>query len=442
VAAALVALYGAMALLEVKVMASTLAVFGSLLALALLVVARERGWRAGALLPGLALGLACLARPNTLAFVPLAALWLAWDPRRWREPGRGLERRRLIAAAALVGGTLLAIAPATLRNHAVSGEWVLVSSQGGLTFYQANNADARGLYTRLPGFAGTPADLQRQARAAAERAAGRPLGAGEVSRYWTVRGLRWLSGEPLAALRLLGLKLHHWLGSDELSTEYVLPVERDWTPRLRWLPVPFGVILGLALLGLREAWRRAGTGDARAPIALLGLFAASNLATVLLFYFSSRYRLPAVPALAVFAGGGAVAALAELRERRRGAWVWLSAAAILAAYSLHSWTNHLRDQAGEQIYNYGKVYHQRGLYPAAIARYQEALPYFPGRPSLHFDLGNAQQLAGDADAALRAYDRALELAPGHRGARQQRERLQRRRERGAAAKEPSATVGP
>jgi 4-amino-4-deoxy-L-arabinose transferase-like glycosyltransferase len=419
VAAGLAAFYGAMAMLEVKVMASTLAVFTSLASLQLLLVARDRRWRTGALLPGAALGLTCLARPNTLLFLPLAALWLAWDPTRLRQPGRGLEAARVPAVLALLAGALLAIAPATFRNHAVAGEWVLISSQGGLTFYQANNEHAQGLYTRLPGFHGTPVDLRRQARDTAERQLGRPLGASEVSRYWTGRGLAWLAADPVGGLLLLRSKLHHWLANDELSTEYVLPVERGFTPRLWLMPVPFAAIIALALLGVLH-------GNLRRPeLALLALFAGANLASVLLFYFSSRYRLPAVPVLAVFAGGGAVAAVAQWQRSRLRFAAQGAAVLLLGAWSLHSFTDHLRAQGGEQLYNYGKVYHQRGLYEAAIAKYRAALPAFEGRWTLHFDLGNAYQLLGEHENALTAYEAALQIAPGQPAVAQQADRMRR-----------------
>ena len=61
------------------------------------------------------------------------------------------------------------------------------------------------------------------------------------------------------------------------------------TPSLWLMPIPFGIILGLAFLGVRATrWKVA-------EHALLYLFVVANLLTVLIFFFSSRYRLPAVP---------------------------------------------------------------------------------------------------------------------------------------------------
>lgn len=411
VAAASFALYGAMAVLEVKVMASTLAVFLGLLGLRGLLAARDGGGRGWALAAGLALGLACLARPNTLLFVPVAALWLAWDA------GLRLQRARLGASLAFALGVCAAVAPVTARNYTVSGERVLISSQGGITFYQANNERARGLYTRLPGFVGSPTRMREQARDRAEEELGRSLSESEVSAYWTRRGLRFLADQPLQGVALIGRKLWLWVSSTEHSTEYVPAVERAFTPALWAFPVPFGLLLGLSALGAR----RAGWRDPAA--ALLLSFVAVNLLSVLVFYFSSRYRLPAVPAVAVFAGGGLAALIDKWNAERRSFWIWSASCLAIAAVSLAPWGGHLDSQSAQQHYNYGQVYLRRGEFEAAIERYTRAIALFEGRWQPHLGLASALEQSGRRVAALRAYERVLALHPQHRVAQRRAARL-------------------
>ena len=43
-------------------------------------------------------------------------------------------------AAALLLGAVLLVAPAAVRNRVVSGEWVVLTSHGGLNFYIGNAA--------------------------------------------------------------------------------------------------------------------------------------------------------------------------------------------------------------------------------------------------------------------------------------------------------------
>ena len=80
---------------------------------------------------GLTAGLAMLVRPAMLVFLPLAALWL-------------IAHRRPALAAVLVVTSLAAIAPWTVRNIRVYGTFVLIASEGGVTFWTGNHPLARG----------------------------------------------------------------------------------------------------------------------------------------------------------------------------------------------------------------------------------------------------------------------------------------------------------
>ena len=80
---------------------------------------------------GLLTGVAVLVRPAMLFFLPLAAIWFVWT------------RRPMLAAVFLVGAGLV-IAPWTARNYAHYGRFVLVASEGGVTFWTGNHPRARG----------------------------------------------------------------------------------------------------------------------------------------------------------------------------------------------------------------------------------------------------------------------------------------------------------
>ena len=69
---------------------------------------------------------------------------------------------------------------------------------------------------------------------------------------------------------------------------------------------------------------------------LLALFIASNAASVLIFYFSSRYRLPAVPFVAAFAGCGLVELLARFRISSAAGLRFALPGVLAAALSLQT----------------------------------------------------------------------------------------------------------
>jgi tetratricopeptide (TPR) repeat protein len=100
---------------------------------------------------GMAFGPATLNRPN----IGLAALGVV---SLMAIAGR---RRQALAVTA---GLLPALAPVTIRNIVVAGEWSPVSSQGGLNFYIGNNPDADGTYHSVPDITPNIGGQQEDAR--------------------------------------------------------------------------------------------------------------------------------------------------------------------------------------------------------------------------------------------------------------------------------------
>jgi hypothetical protein len=94
---------------------------------------RAGWWRSAA--AGSLVGAGVWLRPNVMLLAPFLAVLVVLVAR---------ERRRALGhAAALLAAALALIAPITLRNYAVFGEWVPVSINGGLTLWQGV-ADAGG----------------------------------------------------------------------------------------------------------------------------------------------------------------------------------------------------------------------------------------------------------------------------------------------------------
>ena len=93
--------------------------------------ARTDSWWA-LVLAGLVFGWAALTRPTALATLVILCLVLLFQPRR-------APRRRLAAAALLAAPFACVLLPWTVRNYEVHGRFVLIATNGGSTFYGANN---------------------------------------------------------------------------------------------------------------------------------------------------------------------------------------------------------------------------------------------------------------------------------------------------------------
>jgi len=394
IAAVLVALYAPFPFLEMKVLSATLAVTLLLAALAALSGAQAGGgwWRW--CLGGLLLGVTSLVRPETLIFAPLLIAWFV----RWRPP--------LVGALLVFATWTIVIAPVAIHNlRAGGGLATLVSSQSALTFYQANNPRARGFFVLLrdEGFSGAPDRQEAEEQALAERAAGRPLTRAEVSRYWLGRALSFISSDPGQFARLLGQKLLKFAGSTEYATEFNLHVERE-TLWLLWLPcLPFALLLALAVPSL----------VARAPNATAALLRAAfvaTLATVLLFYMSSRYRLAAVPSLAAFAA----CTLERLATRGRRALATAAAVLALFAVAHPEWDTTGVHQDAAAHCNIGLAWIGRKGDPArAVPEFRRSVEIDPSRTECWYDLGVALLALGRPADAAGAFGEATTRTPGY-----------------------------
>jgi len=319
----LIAFYGPFIFFEGMIMKTFLSPFLTIALLLLFDIARQsaagpdinrRAIRLFAL-AGVVYGLTTLDRDNFILLAPVLALLSLWL-------GGGLNRRGVRAAGAFTLGTVLMVAPVTLRNWIVSHELVLLTTGGGEVFFIGNNPDANGLYVPPPFVRPDPKYEHADFVQRASEISGKSLTAMQSSWFWFSQGLQFITEEPLAWMRLLGRKLVHFWNAYELpdNLDYtilqrfssLLGAINQTLPPPQWttLFVPsgetlaavrihlfstFGTVAPLGLLGIfltRRQWRR-----------LLPLYVIlfGYMGTVLLFFNFSRFRVPVVPILALFA---------------------------------------------------------------------------------------------------------------------------------------------
>jgi 4-amino-4-deoxy-L-arabinose transferase-like glycosyltransferase len=236
-------------------------------------------------LGGLA-GLAALARAAFLAFLP----FLFW----WAIATWGARSRVTYRTAALAGvGCALVLLPWTVRNAVVLGAFVPVQSNGAMVFWAGNNPHAEGGLvwpTRRTWTGDRPPDDGHYGW--------RDLSVSQENALYLREAVRWIREHPQDYLRLVGRKLVRLYGSSRAT---------DGTE----LQVPLGVavfqvvLYGLGAAGAWLAWVRR-----RLEAILVLLFVFTNLMAIL-FSGASRYALPMVPSLLLWAAFGV-----------REAWRW------------------------------------------------------------------------------------------------------------------------
>jgi 4-amino-4-deoxy-L-arabinose transferase-like glycosyltransferase len=210
---------------------------------------------------GALIGLAVLTRPAMLFFLPFALL-LAW-------------RRRAAFAAAILAGMLVIVLPWTARNAAVYGRFVLVASEGGVTFWTGNHREARG----EGDLAANPhlKQLNREFRARH-----RGLTEEELEPIYYREALNFIAEAPVRWLGLEAKKLFYtWVP--------IGPSYRLHSPRYFWTSViAYGALLPVAIAGFIRLWR-----SGRRPWTLWAL-AGSTVVVSLLFFPQERFRIPVI----------------------------------------------------------------------------------------------------------------------------------------------------
>jgi tetratricopeptide (TPR) repeat protein len=416
VAAMLALLTGFVTFSEILILQSALDPV--LVAAALYFVARtqvgHKRWPA--VTAGIALGLFALNRPNGIAYALAAPALIALASSRNRQA----RARAWPAEAGVVLACVIAVLGANaLRNYRASGEWILISSHGGLNFYIGNNPEATGTYRPVPDVAASVAGQVRDATRVAETAEGRSLSQGEVSTYFYRRAWRWILDQPAQAIKLFARKVAILLNEADVPLNYSYAFySRDEPSLLRFLVVGPWLLVPLGLIGLLLAAVAARTGGdpeafnaPRLSYWTWASFVPVYGASVAAFFVSDRYRLPLLVPLTVLSSHTLVW-LADMVRRREFAALALPAAGLAISAAVVSWNLGLDDGRGGERARKAVWLIERGSYDDArryTATAAEGLAY-PG--VFHFRVGEALTAAGRHEEAVRELRAALAIDRG------------------------------
>jgi tetratricopeptide (TPR) repeat protein len=378
---------------------------------------------------GLSLGLATAGRPIYLLLLPVLVLIQRRESHysTWRQTGFWLA----IVFFALV------VIPPSLRNSLATGRLSFVTVSGGLNLYIGNNPTATGRWT-------LPHDVRFLEQdptgvAAASRIAGRNLDRGEASRLFASRALDFMRAQPIEAAALVLRKAGYLISPDENPQIVSFDDARERYTILRLLGlVGFPLLLPLALVG---ATRRGGSRETWfLALAVLGTGALVHL----IFFSTSRYRFPLLPALTVFAGAGVIRIIDLLRRRgerplillplvaavglliiaprydRAESQVWsayqagirlLEIGSTRAAGEMFRAALEVNPRHGESWHNLAVCTSREGRPAEAIDLYRTALSHLGESPMTLYNLGVLHGRMGMDETALSYMDRSLRVDP-------------------------------
>ncbi len=407
------AVYWALIYNEGELHAVVLMIFFALLlflALQQWLFAHKSGWGFAA---GVVMGLLALTGPVTLAFLPVAALWMG--TLEWR---RLRSRRFLVAPALFLAGYALGVLPAQARNYWASGDWVIMAPVGGINFFIGNNPKATGVFSwDYPEYGGNGACYEFiEMRHVLGKKLGRTMSVRDLSDFFRDKALDYIRERPKDALRLTLKKALMFWGPVEWRHNKAVELDRAHSAVLSRIPGDFPALLTLFLLGsvlfIGQERRRLADREAALPLLLL-VFVAVYFLGYVPFFVNAQFRAPLAPFLILFGAYG-LCRVASFGMARR----YVLAAGCIAggglAYAVCSFPFVPYDAQDDRCFwhfDRGLSFSKLGKTQDAIAEYRGAIDADPGCFAAYTNLARALALDGQYDAAMSVCEQARSAGP-------------------------------
>lgn len=380
----------------------------------------------GSLAAGLVLGLATITRPTLLALYPLLVAW-AWFA--WRDGGAainrgGSARQNTNAPAAglrwmragLFGLALaIPVVVVTIYNEAISGDRVLIASQGGVNFFIGNSATSDGKTAFVPGWRDVNYESKEYedtmllaARTIAERAAGQSLSPSEISSYWYGLGWSWIRSEPGAFFELLAHRFYFYFNHVEIPNNRALrEYVSEYSPWMRVLfPFGAGLLIPLGMAGIFVS------GGSRRSRSMLLLMLFGQIALIILFFVCARFRIPTMPYWIVFAAHTIGSASARPRE-----FAWARSGLLVLVFAAIAWSSFWNvDQpadAAALAFNRASSFMEVGRFREAEEYYRKSMTLDTTDPRPHINLAGILAQQGRIPEAEDLLKQALVIAPDY-----------------------------
>lgn len=373
---------------------------------------------------GLFLGLTAMTRGNMLVFAPVVVMYILF------APGEGISNpplplfakggmsspplekgdsggflRRGIYVSIFITGLIAVLLPVATRNYLYGNAFVLTTPSIGMNFYIGNNSSAVGVHTPIASVRTVPEKEAEDAARIASIAAGRALTPSEVSAFWLDKGIEFAVREPGRFLKLLGRKFLLFWNHYEVPDVYNYYLFREKAPLLALL-LTFGIIAPLGITGMLISFREWHRGR------ILSGFIIAYMASIMVFYITSRYRLPAAVMLLPFSAY-TIITLADLIRKKAFRKVIATGGALLASFVVVNLNIVDGDRYLSQSHaSLGNIYYREGMADEAAAEYKTALSLDPKNPDGSNNLAYIYAERGiNLDEALSLVYRALRSNP-------------------------------
>lgn len=345
------------------------------LSLVFLVLSRRRSHPLYLLvfLSGCAIATALFARINVLIILPFVVLLICY-----REEWTG-RQKLLTSGAWLLPSVAVVLFMGFLNNSLLEEKYgrggFVLQKNSGFNFYIGNRPEAKGYPDIRPGYRynrlkNTPAREKNL------------LHPGDQNSFFYGKSFHYILGEPLDWIGLLGRKLYYAITSYRIPVSEPINELARWSGVFSWHWIPYGILIAFGLVGMMGSVQRAD-----ASLFVL-VFVGSFYGFLLLFSACTRYRIPIVPAVAVFAGPGLFFTAKAVQQRRwtRVGWT-LPLVILVLGIGIYPFSSAQEaSQAFRAPLYEAKAYWQKGDRTRAISVLSEARgkPAYQEEPMIHY----------------------------------------------------------
>ncbi len=413
IAALLLIFYANLTIIDLTIEPESLLIFINSLTIFMLIKARESKldkhtyllWFAS----GCLIGASVITKPNSLVVLAGVLIWI------WLT-GENFRQKWQSAILLLVGVTIL-VAPVTVRNYLKFNDFILTTADGGKVFYHGNGPGANGMGRSDLPFQGfieekknDPDAAHTMFRETARAISGQLLKPSQCAGFWFNRTLDYIKSDPGQWLSLELKKFYLFWNKYEvhdIDSNYKNYITLSEMPLIN-----FGMISVLGILGMllsAKNWRE--------NFLLYWMF-FTYLMTTLVFFASSRYRIPAAPFLAIFAAYALMHLFDLLRIKKiRETGMLLSVLVALGLLTNIPYREEIAlydrwQMATRFHYTLGaNILFKKGMYEKAIEELKTTIAMEPDFVPAYNMLGKSYAMLNNFEQAEINFRHVIRLAP-------------------------------
>ncbi|MCB9771991.1 MAG: tetratricopeptide repeat protein [Candidatus Omnitrophica bacterium] len=347
------------------------------------------------LILGLFIGTATLGDGKFLLFAMLLIMYLLWTKRKFAFT----QTFKIIFP--LILGLTLVLGGITLRNRIVSGEWIFISSQSGLSLFVGNNPQANGAFENPDFIRPSHTGQDEDQRIFVEKTLGYKVTPTQVSDFYRKLAINFITTYPAQYLHLLGKKLILFVSDAEQSHDIDLLLQRNIKI---FLDInPYILIFPLALLGIFIAYKE------KREVHFMLLMVVAQLGFSMIYFVTTRLRAPTLPILIIFEAVAFVWIVQKIQSRQYKALLF--PVAFVIVFALLFPPKFLNSEAFAFLKHSktGSVYDKRKDYIKAEQAYLSALALTPTDSNTLFNLGTVYVNLNDYTKAKRYFLDSIKL---------------------------------